>query len=78
MIIENLIKIPRGNQWSNVYEYIPHFIGFGVLSYQQKPPQYIIKDKQDETSLMSFYVNIKNNLCQGETPETREDQIESL
>ena len=40
---------------SNISEHIPHFIGLDVLSNHQKPPQYMIKDKQDDTYLMSFY-----------------------
>ena len=61
-------------------DHLPHFTCLDILSNQQKPPKYIIKEKHDEAPLLSFYNEIESCyvVCQEETPETREDQIKSL
>ena len=101
---ENTSKSHSGILISNMSDHLPHFTCLDILSNQQKPPKYIIKEKHDEASLRSFYNEIESSLrnihfskwtnnrskcdiqsirknyivCQGETPETCEDQIKSL
>ena len=98
---ENTSKSYSGILISNMSDHLPHFTCLGILSNQQKPPKYIMKQKQDEASLLSFYNEIeisprntsfpneltadrnvtydlleKYIICQGEPPETCEDQTE--
>ena len=40
-------------------DHVPHFTCLDILSNQQKPPKYVIKEKQDEASLLSFYNEIE-------------------
>ena len=101
---ENTSKSYSGVLISNMSDHLPHFTCLDILSNQQKPPKYIIQEKHDEASLLSFYNEIESYLinthfsseltadqnvtynlwkkkyivCQGETPETCEDQIKSL
>ena len=47
---------------SNMSDHLPHFTCLDILSNQQKPPKYIIKEKHDEASLLSFYNEIESSL----------------
>ena len=46
----------------NMSDHLPHFTGLDIKSNQQKPPKYIIKEKHDEASLLSFYNEIEISL----------------
>ena len=51
---ENTSKSYSGILISNMSDHLPHFTCLDILSNQQKPSKYIIKEKHDETSLLSF------------------------
>ena len=59
---ENTSKSYSGILISNMSDHLPHFTCFDILSNEQKPPKYIMKEKQDEASLLSFYNEIENSL----------------
>ena len=56
---ENISKSYSGMLIINKSDHLPHFTCLAVLSNQQKPPKYIINEKQDEDSLLSFYNGIE-------------------
>ena len=43
-------------------DHLLHFTCLDILPNQQKPPKYIMKEKQDEASLLSFYNEIEVSL----------------
>ena len=59
---ENTSKSHSGILISNMSDHLPHFTCLDILSNQQKPPKYIIKEKHDEASLRSFYNEIESSL----------------
>ena len=59
---ENTSKSYSGIRISNMSDYLPHFTCLDILSNQQKPPKYIIKEKHDEASLLSLYNEIEISL----------------
>ena len=59
---ENTSKSHSGILISNMSDHLSHFTCLGILSNQQKPPKYIIKEKHDEASLRSFYNEIESSL----------------
>ena len=59
---ENTSKSYSGILISNMSDHQPHFTCLDILSNQQKPPRYIIKEKYDEASLLSFYNEIEISL----------------
>ena len=59
---ENTSKSYSGILISNMSDHLPHFTCLDILSNQQKPPKYIIKEKNDEASLLSFYNEIQISL----------------
>ena len=59
---ENTSKSHSGILISNMSDHLPHFTCLDILSNQQKPPKYIIKEKHDEASLLSFYNEIESSL----------------
>ena len=59
---ENTSKSYSGILISNMSDHIPHFTCLDILSNQQKPPKYMIKEKHDEASLLSFYNAIEISL----------------
>ena len=59
---ENTSKSYSGILISNMSDHPPHFTCLDILSNQQKPPKYIIKEKHDEASLLSFYNEIESSL----------------
>ena len=59
---ENTSKSHSGIVISNMSDHLPHFTCLDILSNQQKPPKYIIKEKHDEASLLSFYNEIESSL----------------
>ena len=58
---ENTSKSHSGILISNMHDHLPHFTCLDILSNQQKPPKYIIKEKHDEASL-PFYNEIESSL----------------
>ena len=44
---------------SNMSDHLPHFTGLDILTNHLKLPKYIIKEKQDEASLLSFHNKIE-------------------
>ena len=59
---ENTSKSYSGILISNMSDHLPHFTCLDILSNQLKPPKYIIKEKHDEASLLSFYNEIDSSL----------------
>ena len=59
---ENTPKSYSGILINNMPDHQPHFTCLDILSNQQNPPKYIMKDKQDEASLLSFYDEIEISL----------------
>ena len=59
---ENTSKSHSGILISNMSDHLPHFTCLDILSNHQKPPKYIIKEKHDEASLLSFYNEIESSL----------------
>ena len=59
---ENTSKTCSGILTSNISDHLTHFTCLDILSNQQKPPKYIIKEKQVEASLLSFYNEIESSL----------------
>ena len=65
---ENTSKSYSGILISNMSDHLPHFTCLDILSNQQKPPKYIMKEKQDEASLLSFYNEIEISLTNTNFP----------
>ena len=65
---ENTSKSHSGILISNMSEHLQHFTCLDILSNQQKPPKYIIKEKHDEASLLSFYNEIESSLRNAHFP----------
>ena len=59
---ENTPKWYSGIFISIMSYHLPHFTCFDILSNQQKLPKYMIKEKQDEPSLLSFYNEMEISL----------------
>ena len=59
---ENTFKSHSGILISNMSDHLSHFTCLDILSNQQKTPKYIIKEKHDEASLLSFYNEIESSL----------------
>ena len=59
---ENTSKSYSGILISNMSDHLPHFTCLDIMSNQQKPPKYIMKEKQDEASLLSSYNEIETSL----------------
>ena len=56
---KNTSKSYSGILISNMSDHLQHFTCLDILSNQRKPPKYIMKEKQDEVSLLSFYNEIE-------------------
>ena len=65
---ENTSKSHSGILISNMSDHLQHFTCLDILSNQQKPPKYIIKEKHDEASLLSFYNEIESSLRNAHFP----------
>ena len=65
---ENSSKSHSGILISNTSDHLPHFTCLDILSNQQKPPKYIIKEKHAEASLLSFYNEIESSLTNTHFP----------
>ena len=69
MIVHTFCKLSENNSKSypgilisNMSVHLPHFTCLDILSNQQKRPKYIIKEKYDGASLLSFYNEIESYL----------------
>ena len=60
--VVNTSKSYSGILISNMSDHLPHFTCLDILSNQQIPPKYIIKEKHDEASILSFYNEIESSL----------------
>ena len=59
---ENTSKSYSGTLISDISDHLTHFICLDILSNQQKPPKYIMKEIQDEVYLLPFYNVIEVSL----------------
>ena len=67
-VIGNTSKSYSGILIINMSDHLPHLTCLDILSNQQKPPKYIIKEKHDKASLLSLYNEIENSLMNTHFP----------
>ena len=68
-VILNTFKSYSGVLISNMSDNLPHFTCLDILSNQQKTPKYVIKEKYDDASLLSFYNEIQSSLGNTDDPK---------